>query len=202
MTLKQTINFYQAPRKIEWQSLPLRFQIMVWIGLISGIIILYGCSLYYQHYMSQKLDTAKHQLSALKHNVNRLKVQLTQLQDSAALDEKVNALSGQLKLKQKYLNVIQQYTHQNQVFSSVMTGLARHHVKGTWLTGIHIESAGDLFSFEGQATSAKLVPKILLALKKEGVFNGKTFEQMEIKRPEIEKNTVHFSLKAKMSTEK
>ncbi|MCB1746991.1 MAG: hypothetical protein H6977_04800 [Gammaproteobacteria bacterium] len=64
--------------------------------------------------------------------------------------------------------------------SSLLVGLARQHVEGTWLTGVKVGSGGRAVGLTGKTLLPELVPAYLERLSQEASFRGKAFSALDL----------------------
>ncbi len=65
--------------------------------------------------------------------------------------------------------------------SAYLTGFARQHIEGTWLTGVRVVGGGSALALEGKSLMPELVPAYLERLADEKVFQGKTFSDLQLR---------------------
>jgi hypothetical protein len=79
-------------------------------------------------------------------------------------------------------------------FSAYFEAFARQHVEGTWLTRLAVENGGRSITATGHALQAALVPLYVQQLGSEPVMAGKSFNTLEMQRPETDPLRLDFSI--------
>lgn len=67
-----------------------------------------------------------------------------------------------------------------QGYAEYFRALARQHVEGLWLTGVHVGGAGQDIGVRGRALDAAMVPGFLGRLRQESIMQGKPIGSLQI----------------------
>ena len=174
--MKQQINLYQEilrPKNIRWSSNQLVKIITVTIFLMF-LIDAFG---YWQTWQSnQELLQIKKLVKKKQAELKKVEVEYPLPIEDQRLRERVSKLGDELRLKKNIVGLLKKNEYGMITgFSDYLTGLAKQHVTGTWLTHISITQGGKQMSLAGSSLKPELVPKLLRKLGKEPGFAGKEF---------------------------
>lgn len=154
--------------------------------------------------VSQRLKSAQAQLAEL---VERNKQQ----PKSQALEEEVLLAEARLKIRRQALDIVQQGELSNtKGYSEYFRAFARQSTNGLWLTGFSIDAAGNDIEIDGRALQPELVPAYIRAIRREPVFQGKSFATLQMRStrdapaspaaPDSTSAYVEFTLQSSAST--
>jgi len=114
---------------------------------------------------------------------------------SKLLESEVARLSAELEHLKKVKQALATGTFGNvDGFSGYFEALAKGHVQGTWLTGIHIAEGGGKLNFNGQSIDPELVPVYLLQLSEEPAFHKRVFNILELNRSQDVRQYISFNV--------
>lgn len=128
----------------------------------------------------QQLTLLQNQLQAAQANIKpkkedpKLIEELEQLRSSLADRDRVETILSNNKLG----NTLG--------YSEYLSAFARQIPTGVWITGFHLQGAGDEISLTGRAISPEQVPNFVNQLKREKIMQGKTFSALSMQRPLID----------------
>lgn len=194
--MKQSINLYQSTLQPEQDAFG--FNRALWgLGALVLLLTLYSGYLGYDLYQAQAaLDQAQQQLQ-------RQQQTLTQLEDAASgegqqvlLSHDLKQTENRLKLYNQLIQVLSGPEAAKANFSEVLEGLGRQRVDGVWLTRIELAAGGEQLAIEGQSLAPEHVPQLLLQMKSEPVFNGRTFAELVLERRDEDARVLEFSIRS------
>jgi hypothetical protein len=143
---------------------------------------------------------AQGRVAVLEGESARLKEQLAEAESRKASvlaglvprpkDAAVETDVGRAEREQRALRGVTDILEQNRVgdprgYSAYFQALARTRVSGLWLTGVDIGGANADIGLHGRALRAELLPGYLNGLAREPALRGKSFERVEIARPDL-----------------
>lgn len=194
--MKQSINLYQSTLQPEQDAFG--FNRALWgLGALVLLLTLYSGYLGYDLYQAQAaLDQAQQQLQ-------RQQQTLTQLEDAASgegqqvlLSHDLKQTENRLKLYNQLIQVLSGPEAAKANFSEVLEGLGRQRVDGVWLTRIELAAGGEQLAIEGQSLAPEHVPQLLLQMKSEPVFGGRTFAELVLERRDEDARVLEFSIRS------
>lgn len=194
--MKQSINLYQSTLQPEQDAFG--FNRVLWgLGALVLLLTLYSGYLGYDLYQAQAaLDQAQQQLQ-------RQQQTLTQLEDAASgegqqvlLSHDLKQTENRLKLYNQLIQVLSGPEAAKANFSEVLEGLGRQRVDGVWLTRIELAAGGEQLAIEGQSLAPEHVPQLLLQMKSEPVFGGRTFAELVLERRDEDARVLEFSIRS------
>lgn len=138
------------------------------------------------------------QQKAVAQELQQLKEQKARLENNPELDREVAALERDVAFRRRLMNTIAPEGRAPQGnFAEHLSGLARQHIDGMWLTEIQLQQGGQQMALLGQTKEPEYVPQYLQKLSGEAVFEGHRFRVLRIHVPEDRKDLHAFELRAK-----
>jgi len=193
--VNQQINLYQPMfrRQEKVFSAVTMAQILVLLILVLAGIYTYSW---------WGLQPFEQELAKVNVDQRRLQAELDQLESeseptekSQLLEDEIQRLERELEQKRRVARVISSGRFGNRKgFAPILEGLARQHVSGLWLTRVSVEEGGTQLALSGKANSSELIPLYIERLASESVFNGLSFNVLDIKRSDEEPGIVEFDL--------
>jgi Tfp pilus assembly protein PilN len=146
-------------------------------------------------YASYRLVAASREASSLSAQLAADQARLAKLSRETAAPNKDKALEDTIKLTEDEIKALRQVADvlgrgemgNTQGYSEYFRAFARQIGGGVWLTGFHIQGAGNEIALQGRALQPDLVPAYIGRLKSEPVMQGKSFANLEINIPEAER---------------
>jgi len=193
--VKQQINLYQPMfRKQEKVfSAVAMLQIIVFFTVI--LIGIYAYSLSQLQPFHAELDKTLKQFDKLSKQIEIIAQALPRRAESKLIVNEIARLTKELQHRQKVKDALSKGSFgSTDGFSGYFEALAKGHISGIWLTGIHIAQGGALLSFNGKSIDPELIPVYLKRLSKEPVFNNRAFNILEMQRAEAEPELLLFNV--------
>ena len=178
--INQQVNLYEAaPEANVWRDFsPLPQAGLAVLGLL---IALYIYAWIGHQGLQQQLIQAQTRYDANQQRVEQLKAQLDVRDVDPALLAEVQRLEEQVKARQDLLEALDVQRIGNvEGFSHYLTGLARRHIDGLWLTQINFSDGGKRIGLQGQTGQPGAVPSYIKALGEEAVFAGVEFNLFDM----------------------
>ncbi|MCW8881188.1 MAG: hypothetical protein OQK42_00620 [Sedimenticola sp.] len=192
---KQQINLYQPI--FRKQSVAFSFNVMLIILAVSiaAMGAVFGLSKWNTQKLKQQYQAAQLQNENLESNVSRMAEQLPVPQVNKMLEADLKQLIQKRKTGFALLNTLQsRITANKEGFSGYFDGLARQSIEELWFTEIAISEAGTHLSLKGKTLKPEWVPQLLEKLNDVPAFANKSFQVMDLLRPESTENLLDFSL--------
>ena len=193
--MKQQINLYQPMfRKQEKVfSAVTMLQIIVFFTVI--LIGIYAYSFSQLQPFHAELDKTLKQFDKLSKQIEIIAQALPRRAESKLIVNEIARLTKELQHRQKVKDALSKGSFgSTDGFSGYFEALAKGHIGGIWLTGIHIAQGGALLSFNGKSIDPELIPVYLKRLSKEPVFNNRAFNILEMQRAEAEPELLLFNV--------
>jgi hypothetical protein len=182
--MMQQVNLLVDELKPAKEALTFRQLMMAW-GAFGLLLVLFSGwqGLDVWKLSSQKQENEAQVLSLQKAN-EKLKARI-----STEPDPELKAEVESLRLMQAHqellVNAVAGYeSASEQGFSPYLTDLARHHVKGMWLSQISLRDGGARIHLTGETMDPVHVPAFLKQLSKGESFKGHRFDGFELEEQE------------------
>lgn len=192
----QQINLYQPELKPQRAIFPAIRMLQV-LGLFVLVLVALSAYTWWQvQPLHARKAQAQQNLAAATTQVEQMRAQYPPPQRDESLV--VNLAARRAALEQTREIVVRL---ESGAFGSVtglspyLTGFARQHVDGTWLTGVRVLRGGAALALEGRALRPELVPAYLERLSEESVFSGKSFSELQLSTGEDTLNEIRFSVR-------
>lgn len=155
-------------------------------GIMLAIVILATVSA--KMNADARLAEAERSVATLKASQDRLlslSKEVGELRpDQKLADELSNALTL-LTLRTEVIAALEGGSFSNSAgFAEYLRGFARQAPSGLWLTGIVMGSGGDEMEIRGRMLNPAALPDYIQRLNSEKAFNGRSFSNLAILRPE------------------
>lgn len=194
--MKQQINLFQEQFRRERKPLTAAFMGHMLLALAGVLAAVYGWQRWELHQVEEQLAGVQNQAQAAKLKLTETLTKFPERHKNKQLEEELQRLQKELEDNRHMVQALQagDYGDRNG-FSPYFVALSRQHVEGTWLRRIEISEGGKQVGLEGHALEPELVPVYVQRLSLEKIFNGKSFSELELKRP-TDKAAMHvdFSL--------
>ncbi|MCP5058595.1 MAG: hypothetical protein GY937_17990 [bacterium] len=139
-------------------------------------------------------EATRARLSALGAEIARAEADPTQ-------QARVDALEAKRRAQATLLQQLEGDGGPGRSFASLLTALAERPVPGLWLTRIQLRDEGRALTLEGAALGPDRMPLLLARLMAEPAFDGVSFENVRIHRPEDGGGRIEFMLETSPSEE-
>ncbi len=192
--MKQQINLFQPGLREPQRVFTARAMLRTLAAVVVGLFAVHG----YAWWQVDRLAAQARELSAARtaaeQGFTELQARLPKRLADPALAARVAALQAELEQTRRLAAALNEGAFGNTAgLSPFLTGLARQHVAGTWLTRVDIAAGGAQIGVEGRAQAPELVPMYVQRLAAERAFEGKVFSRLELARAPAE-TAVAFSL--------
>lgn len=200
-SLVQQINLYSPPEKkvrLNLRSLA--------VLLVCGVVMIAAAAAYIEYQITQMAhSTAAAQIS-LQQLKDQLAVQKAKLKvsEDPYLVAELDRLRSDRKSIDVLLSVIESQDRSSEsLYSDYLRGLARHPVAGLRIEKLEVAEAQGVLILRGSTQSPALVPKLLEKLSQERVFDGITFSDVVVERPDTAENgsPLSFELRTRKAME-
>jgi hypothetical protein len=194
--MKQQINLYQA----EFRQPELMLSAdQIFLGVAGMLLLIVLCSTglaVSNMYSGGKVNSLKAQLETLKQANAEMTGKVQNRAVDQSLSTRATLASRQLQARQDMLKLVEQTEQRRDTvyFSQLLTGLARQHVEGMWLSRIDISAGGRDIYLEGTTLDAKRVPQFVGNLSGEDAYAGREFRKVVIRRNEKDESLLDFVL--------
>jgi len=183
--MRQEVNLYRDALRPVQIPLPAR-QMLILLGLLTGLLVLFwvGLSVRVLVVEGELADLHAEQV-AQQGQIARVTEQLAQRVKSPVLEQQVQQLERDLRIKRQLLGAVADGAHGNtDGFSAALAGLGRHQRDGLWFRQIHFSRGGAGLTLSGSTLDARELPAYLQALAVEPAYAGREFGTFWLRRPE------------------
>jgi hypothetical protein len=182
--MMQQVNLLVDELKPTKEALTFRQLMTVWsvFGLLLVLVSGWqGLDLW--RLSSQKLENEA-QVKNVQQANRALKARISTEPDPELMAE-VESLRQMQAHQELLVNAVAGYeSASEQGFSPYLTDLARHHVKGMWLSQISLADGGARIQLQGETTDPVFVPAFLKQLSRGESFKGHRFDGFELEEQE------------------
>jgi hypothetical protein len=179
----QQINLYQPVlrKKRNQFAAP---KLMQYALLVAGALVVTSGVQWWQSASAKRaLADLKQQQQQLLTQVQTISTELSAMSDDALIKASITQKEHELINKQNVLQVLSGKDFGNSTgFAEHFSGLARQHIDGLWLTGLHIHSGGTRLNLSGSTYAPENVPRYLQNLAQEPGFRGLEFKTFLLER--------------------
>ena len=194
--MMQQINLYQPGRHAGPSLAAANGYLAMLVIAVLLVGTYYVIGLWQLNQARQEVARLEIKNGELSNQRDTLSERVQQMQPSVALETEVSRLAGDLEAKRKVQKLLNGDTAGNRAgFSQHLEGLARHPLKGLWLTGVSIENGGRQLGLRGNALTAELLPRYLETLRDEAAFAGREFSSLNMNRPAQDSTSIEFQLR-------
>ncbi len=150
----------------------------------AALAAVYGWRLWESTLLGTQLAGLRGEAQAARQKLAETQAKFPERRKDGRLEEELRRLQQELEDSQAVVRALEagDYGDRNG-FSAYFEALSRQHVEGTWLSRIEISEGGRQVGLEGHALAPELVPLYVQRLGQEKIFNGKSFSELELKRP-------------------
>ena len=199
--MNQQVNLFHPMFRQQRRIFSAKAMLLSLLVAVSGLMSLYG----YAAWRVMALDLETRALSTLRdaaaERLLSLEVTLPKRLKSQILETELARVSATITEQQGLVQALTERLAGEHIgFSGFLAGLARQHVDGLWLSGVHLSDGGNLLKLRGSARSPRLVPKLVKQLAEEERFRSLKFEQLTIDRDPGEVGTVRFTLQSTLQS--
>ncbi len=193
--MMQQINLYQPlfrkQQKIFSAVTMLQAAAMVAVGMLA--FFAYG--IWQTHALTAQAEQAQKQRDEAAKRVAELARLYPQRSKDTALEQQVETLRNQVRVKQQVLAKLAD-RHEGNLhgFAAQLEGLARQRLPQLWLTRVGITHGGQSLELDGSALVPEEVPQYLQRLATETAFGGTEFRYFTMDRPEKSPQQVDFTI--------
>ena len=191
--MNQQINLYQKDnhRKIEL----FRAHSLLYGGgaALFFPLLLAAFVAFHLHSEGKHVQILEHTGVLATQQLNDLRKRLSQSQNESTLNDKIRELERLVSYRQSIEKMVRSDMFAGQKgYAKYFIALAKQHVRGLWLTRIHIGGAGKNIELRGAARDPALIPKFLQRLSRAEVFSGTNFQVFDLHRPANDKQTTYL----------
>lgn len=192
--MNQQINLYQPALREPQRVFAARSMLRTLAAVIGGLLVMHAYTWWQVETFAAEAQALGVARAAAEQRFEELQSRLPKRLADPALAARVAALQAELQQTRELAAALNQGAFGNTSgLSPFLTGLARQHVAGTWLTRIDIAAGGAQIGVEGRAQAPELVPMYVQRLAAERAFEGKVFSRLDLER-ETADTAIAFSL--------
>ncbi len=181
----QQINLFHPSLRKKKDHLSFENIRLVAVLAVVVLVLISAVQGYLHHRVNSELAQLKQEQQQLMLDVQKVTAELSAISDSSALQETLVSKEKELTNKQNVLSALSGRQFGNvKGFAEHFTGLARQHIDGLWLTGLHIHAGGQKLNLQGSTYVPEKVPKYLQNLSAEPSFSGLEFRSFLMEREE------------------
>lgn len=172
----QQINLYQTGISPGGSVLSFKQAMQLIVVMLVVVMAVSVYQLWHKHSLSKLIAQTQKQYNQIQTSVKDLSRQISaqQLDDKLVID--IKKLEAELKDKQHVLGIITNQDFGNiKGFTEQLTGLAKQHISGMWITALELKAGGTQMSLQGSSIRAELVPQFLQRLANEASLSGIEF---------------------------
>lgn len=159
-----------------------------------GLIVL-GCALgaayagYQVAMLAKEAERTTAQLNSVKDQLGKANAAFAPKQMDKSLDDEIRKTEADIASVQRLFDFMQKGDFGNtKGYAEYMRAFARQVMNGVWLTGFHINGAGNEIGLQGGALQPELVPAYINRLKREQILQGKSFAALDMEAPAVDPN--------------
>jgi Tfp pilus assembly protein PilN len=182
--MSRQINLYN-PLLLKRKSILSALNLLLSTALVMLIIGLGFIFVSYQMTLSMK-ESEKQAASLLDwtDKVAKLRSAAAARVKDPQLNKKLAEIEAETKRRQSIIGILKgSYFGNTEGYSSYMIAFARQIPDGVWLTGFELIGAGNEISLRGRTVEPEMLPNYVTQLKRESVMQGKSFSELQMRRP-------------------
>ena len=183
--MTQQVNLYlpEFRKKEDWLNFTALLQLSATFVVVLCLISVFQ---YFQAWrLEGKLEAAEARRDAANADVTSLIDRLGSNAPDQTLVSNLARLEEELEEKNLLLGFMENSDLGNtQGFSEYLADLSRYHIDGLQITDLNLSRSGNAVSIGGQVEKADLVPLYLRNLSRGQVYQGKSFETLQIDQKE------------------
>lgn len=191
--MRQEVNLYRPELHERHEPLEARALLRVTSLVALGLLLLYA----YGRWQTERLNLALTGLAAQRDAASERLLAVTERLGPRPRDRllqaRVAALDAQVVARRRLVERLEGLAQDPPAsFSRRLTGLARRHVEGTWITGLELRGDGRDVVLKGRALRPALVPAYLRELSREPGFHGTRLGVLELSRADPSQEAIDF----------
>ena len=183
--MTQQVNLYlpEFRKKEDWLNFTALLQLSATFVVVLCLISVFQ---YFQTWrLEGKLEVAEARRDTANADVTELINSLGSNAPDQTLVSNLARLEEELEEKNLLLGFMENSDLGNtQGFSEYLADLSRYHIDGLQITDLNLSRSGNAVSIGGQVEKADLVPLYLRNLSRGQVYQGKSFETLQIDQKE------------------
>lgn len=179
--MSQQINLFlpELQPKKDWFAFPLVAGALALI--VVAMLAAVGVLRLQRSQLAGEEAALQAQLKMAQQQVQQLGTELAARKPDAALQKSIDALTGELKLREEALRIVESGGAGNREgFAPMMRAFSQQALSGVWLTGFVVSDPD--FEIRGRMTDPSLLSGYIRRLNSESVFQGRRFAELDIKR--------------------
>jgi Tfp pilus assembly protein PilN len=155
--------------------------------ILLGCLLLTGYAELQVKSRTQQAADSTALLAKTKAQLITVSTQFAPRQSNPALDVEIKKTESSVQSLQRVFDALQSGEFgDTRGYSSYFRSFARQIVDGLWLTGVHINGAGNQIDLKGRTLHAELVPEYLRRLGREADMKSKTFSTLDMQVPMVD----------------
>lgn len=193
--MRQQVNLYQPMfrRQEKVFSAVTMLQIIVFFSVVFGAV--YAYNVWKLQPFQKELTRTTAEYEKMFAQLEALQKKIPAVSKATLIENEIARLTKELEQSKRLREMLSRGSFGNvEGFSTYFEALAKGHIDGAWLTGIHIREGGEQLSFKGLTIEPDLVPRYIKKLSVESIFNDRRFNILEMERMEERPNYVSFNI--------
>lgn len=179
------INLYQAefrPARVVFRA----SQMLTALGLLLlGMLAVHGWGVWQSRELTAHVHQVRQQTETLEARLATLVRPAAPAVPDAALTAEIQRLESQLAALTRLEQALRSGAlGSTRGWSAHFEALARVHVPGLWLTGVHLEGGSPDLTLRGRCLDGHAPARYIALLRREPQFAGLAFASLEITAPE------------------
>lgn len=180
----QQINLFDPSLKKEKKYLTAQST----VGSIVVMLLAIGL-IYYQQYtqiqtLTLRLAIAKTAENEQKKRLDEINIRFPAKKIDQNISKTIELRQAKYNLQTRLEKKLSESTFgaQGKGFADYLSGMARYHQPGLWITEFNFSEGGRTLSIQGGTKNPDLLPSYMEALRAASAFDGKTFKTFEMTR--------------------
>jgi hypothetical protein len=195
--MRQQINLFQPV--LRPQRKPLSLLMMLQLMLVASVAMLAWYGMLYRQ--TQQIAAELVEVQALRQQTTQRLAQAAKefpvRQQNLLLLKSVAELREKVAARRDLLIIIRQRaSHNTRGFSGQLAAIARQYNRQLWLTRLRLEAGGLAIEMQGETVAAEEVPRFLMRLSQEPVFQGVGFDHFQLRRDSAS-DQINFTLRTR-----
>lgn len=196
--MRQQVNLYQPIFRKEKKVFSAIAMGQTCLAILAGLTLITFWSMWQERAIRGSIEEFSQQKDSRLQQIADLARRFPVRKKNVLLEQQLASLTTLRDQKRRTLEALTGEAYGNRTgFSGHMTGLARQHVAGLWLSDIQLASGGTSLSLDGSALRAELVPQYLQKLAAEKAYAGREFYVFEMRRSEQSGQWIDFTLNSR-----
>lgn len=179
------VNLYHPIFRRQKQQFSAKTMVQATLALLVGVGLLAGWQLLGVVRAQSELDRQGRKAERLQQQIQIMNAESKARDRGRSLSTELSRLEQLVAARGRIRTILASDTFANTTGYSVhLRALARQHVSGLWITGLHINANGRRVTLQGRAYRPELVPQYIGRLANEKSMQGLAFDRFRLSRPQ------------------